>query len=218
MPRVFVYADESGNFDFSAKASASKFFIITTVVCQDHILGNELLDLRRGLAWSGTDFHRGFHATEDLQPVRDKVFDLISQHDVRIDATVLHKSKAAPSTRTSEDLFYKYAWYYHFRHVAPQIVSSPDELFVIASQLNTRSKRAAFHAAVASVVEQVSPTKSFRTAFWPCDIDPCLQVADYCSWAIQRKWERGDVRSHMLIERQITSEFDLFRRGTTEYY
>jgi hypothetical protein len=27
--------------------------------------------------------------------------------------------------------------------------------------------------------------------------DPCLQVADYCTWAIQRKWERGDERSHV---------------------
>jgi len=45
-----------------------------------------------------------------------------------------------------------------------------------------------------------------------------LQVADYCNWAIGIKWERGEMRSHILIQPAIHSEFDIFWRGTRLYY
>jgi hypothetical protein len=48
--------------------------------------------------------------------------------------------------------------------------------------------------------------------------DPMLWVADYCAWAIQRKWETGDTRSHKLIEEKISTEFDLWSVGQTHYY
>ena len=55
-------------------------------------------------------------------------------------------------------------------------------------------------------------------AFWAYESDPCLQIADYCTWAIQRKWEGNDPRSHVLIADKIRSEFDVWQRGTTYYY
>jgi len=53
---------------------------------------------------------------------------------------------------------------------------------------------------------------------WPPESDPCLQVADYCVWAIQRKWERDDSRSYDLIKDKIESEFDVWSIGSTHYY
>lgn len=44
------------------------------------------------------------------------------------------------------------------------------------------------------------------------------QIADYCSWAIQRKWESGDQRSYDLIRDKIRSEFDAFSTGSMYYY
>lgn len=43
-------------------------------------------------------------------------------------------------------------------------------------------------------------------------------TADFCCWAIQRKWERGDERSYVLIRNKVRSEFEPFRRGQTLYY
>lgn len=39
--------------------------------------------------------------------------------------------------------------------------------------------------------------------------EPCLVVADYCTWAIQRRWERNDGRSHALIATKISSEVEV---------
>ena len=45
-----------------------------------------------------------------------------------------------------------------------------------------------------------------------------LQVADYCSWAVQRAWEMGDYRSMVLIESKVKHVGDLFKNGKMVYY
>lgn len=93
-----------------------------------------------------------------------------------------------------------------------------DELFVVTSSLQIKRKKQAIDEAVRDVVQQVSPTAVFHTAFWPAISDPCLQVADYVTWAIQRKHETADVRSYQTIRQMIHSEFEPFLRGPKTYY
>lgn len=217
MERVHVFADESGNFDFSRKQGASRYFILTTVVCEYEV-GNALLDLRRELAWNGHGHTSEFHATDDSLPVRARVFDLLQTLDFRVDATILEKSKAQPQTRVSEETFYQYAWYYHMRRLVPLVSRPGDELFVVGASLGTKKKRKLMHQAVSNVVAQVAPRATYRTAFWAADSEPCLQVADYCCWAISRKWERGIRAEFDLIAPRVCSEFDLWARGNTHYY
>lgn len=155
MADLYVFADEAGNFDFSPKPAASRYFVLTTITANHCEVGDRLLKL---------------------------------------------------------------AWFLHFKHVARRIARPTDRLFVAAASLGTKKKRGTFHAAVDDVVRQVSPCRSHRVAFWPAASDPCLQVADYCTWAIQRRWERNDDRSHTLIRSKIQSEFDVWQRGTTLYY
>lgn len=213
----YVFADEAGNFDFSSRDGASRYFVLTTVTADDCSVGDDLLRLRRSLGWKGLHLDRVFHATEDPQAVRDEVFALLDRADFRVDATILEKRKAQPHLQ-SEAALYKMAWYLHFKHVAPQIATADDRLFVIASSLGTKKKRGRFHAAVDDVVQQVSPGHSYRVAFWPTQSDPCLQVADYCTWAVQRKWERGDPRSFDLIEPKVATEYDVWSVGRVYYY
>lgn len=216
--RKFIYADEAGNFDFNRERGASRFFILTTVVIPDHAIERELLDLRRELVWRGTNPPDAFHATSDEQNTRNEVFSVLCKHDLRIDATILEKSKAQPHVTKSEELFYKYAWFYHMRHVAPQVATGLDELMLTAASIGTKRKLRDFRYAVQDVMEQTSPTQTMRVDMCQAAAEPCLQVADYCCWAIQRKWELDDNRSYDLIKEKVSSEYDLFRRGTKHYY
>ena len=74
----------------------------------------------------------------------------------------------------------------------PQAVR--DEVFALLADEDFRVDATilekAFHQAVDEVVLQVAPCSSYRVASWPMVSDPCLQVADSCTWAIQRKWGR----------------------------
>lgn len=217
MARVYVFADESGNFDFSKKRGASRYFILTTVTIPECAVGDELQKLRREMAWRGVGLASEFHASVDSQDVRNEVFGLLQAHHFRVDVTVLDKTKAQPQTRISDERFYQTAWFLHFKYVAPRIASLYDELLVVSSSLGTNKGRAAFHAAVSSVARQVSGSQC-RVACWVCHSEPCLQVADYCCWAVQRKWESNDVRSYALIHDKIATEFEPFRFGKTVYY
>jgi hypothetical protein len=220
MARINVFADESGNFDFSRRSGASKYFILTTVTMVRYAVADALMTLRRDLAWEGEPKLKGFfHATEDTWPIRNRVFAALAPHGFRVDATILEKCKAQPQTRVSEERFYQTAWYLHMKYLVSRIKRpTATELFVVSASLGTKGKRAAMYKGVCEVIEQVSKTDKFRTACWDAAHDPCLQIADYCSWAISRKWETGDTGPYSHISAKIRSEFNAWSFGTTKYY
>lgn len=45
-----------------------------------------------------------------------------------------------------------------------------------------------------------------------------LQVADYCCWAVAKKWKDRELRPYAKIESVILSELEIFKRSTKEYY
>jgi hypothetical protein len=218
LAHVYLFADEAGDFAFNARGS--RYFIIGSVTLEDCAIGSDLLDLRRRLTMQGR-VHQGFaefHAAEDRQEIRDLVFSLLGAHDFRVDATILDKTKTLPRLAQDHLRFYKQAWYLHFQYVGPRVVGPKDDLLVVASALQVNRKKAVLGHAVRDVVQQIVEARSYQTAFWPAQADPCLQAADYVTWAIQRKHERGDARSYELIRNKIASEFQPFRIGATTYY
>lgn len=215
---MYVFADEAGNFDFRIGHGASTYFVIGTVTMPDCSAGHKLLELRREMAWQSIALESTFHATEDTQIVRDEVFRLLQTLDFRIDATILEKRKAQPHLHKNPEYFYKLAWYMHMKYVAPTIVKKKDELLVVAASIGTKKRQKGVRLGIADVINQSAPVSQWEVAFWPSNSDPCLQIADYCTWAIQRKWEKNDDRSYKLIEDKIVSEYDIFRFGNTYYY
>ena len=218
MSRSYVFSDEAGCFSFARNQRASKYFLVCTVAMESCAIGDKLQALRRDMVWRGLPVGEQFHATEDKQDVRDEVYNLLADSDLRVDVTILQKSKAQPQTRADKETFYKYAWYFHFKHVGPKILRNKTEVQITAAALGTKRGQAVYTSAVNDVLNQTVQRQQWRTCFPRSVADPCLQVADYCAWAIQRKWERNDHRSYDLISPKIFSEFDLWRNGSREYY
>jgi len=201
---VYLFGDEAGNFDFSDGPGASRYFIFTTITMSNCQTGDRLQALRRRLAWQGVHLGAVLHATEDPQPVRDAVFETLARCEMRIDATIVGKRSIPATMRNPQDL-YRHVWHEHFARIAPHIAQPGDRLLAVASDLGTRKRRGAFHVAVDDAV-RASARCIHRVAFWPNMSEPCLVVADYCTWAIQRKWERNDARSQILLADKIASE------------
>lgn len=164
MARIHVFGDEAGNFDFSTRPGASKYFILGTIVLDNPNVGEQLLRLRRDLAWRRFGLDSSFHATTDPQVIRDEVFSVIENLDFRIDSTIFEKRKAIPSLQIDERL-YKTAWFYHLRHVIPATVQLDDDLMVVAASIGTRKRRRAIRNGIEDVVRQVSNTPDWRVAF-----------------------------------------------------
>jgi Protein of unknown function (DUF3800) len=201
---VYLFGDEAGNFDFSHGSGASRYFILATVTMSDCQAGDRIQALRRRLAWRGVHLGAVLHATEDPQAVRDEVFGTLQRCEIRVDATIIAKTLIPVEMRDGHRL-YRYAWHEHFGRIASEVAGAGDRLLAVASDLGTRKRRGAFHLAVDDAV-RASAHCPHRVAFWPNMSEPCLVVADYCTWAIQRRWERNDRRSHELITHQIASE------------
>jgi hypothetical protein len=201
---VYLFGDEAGNFDFSDGSGASRYFVLATVAMHDWQAGDRLQALRRRLAWRGVHLGAVLHASEDPQAVRDEVFGVLARCELRIDATIIAKRDVPPALRDTHAL-YRYAWHEHLARIAGEIARPGDRLLAVASDLGTRKRRGAFHLAVDDAVRS-SARCPHRVAFWPNMSEPCLVVADYCTWAIQRRWEREDSRSHVLLASKIHSE------------
>lgn len=103
-------------------------------------LGTELMALRRELAWQGIVLPE-FHAHQDKQRVRDRVFDVIARGNFQFDAVILDKTKTQDHLRANPLLFYKEAWFLLFKYVSQGLVGSLDELFVVASALQIQRKK-----------------------------------------------------------------------------
>jgi hypothetical protein len=95
----------------------------------------------------------------------------------------------------------------HMKHVGPKVVGRQDELLVVAASLGTKKRRRAIRIGIEDVISQVT-SRPWEVAFWPADSDPCLQVADYCTWAVQRTWRSGTTAP-------ICGSRRRFRRSTT---
>jgi hypothetical protein len=217
VPRINIFGDESGNFDFSRGRGASRYFILTTVTMTECAeLGREFQELRHQMAWEGISHPGPFHANADPQKVRARVFGVLAAQAFRVDSLILEKAKAQPHIRLSDARFYQYAWFYLLKHIFPRL-GQPQEALVVSASVGSHKKRAAFDGAVRDVVAQIGPLNC-KTSCWDASSDACLQAADYCGWAIQRKWEGGDAGPHALIADKIRSEFDMFARGTQTYY
>ena len=62
-----MFADEAGDFAFKRGPNISKFFIACSITVESCTLGEELLQLRREMAWQRQSMGDYFHATTDSQ-------------------------------------------------------------------------------------------------------------------------------------------------------
>jgi hypothetical protein len=216
---LYIFLDEGGNLDFSA--SGTRFFTVSTITkLRPFSIESDLLALKYDLLEEGLDLER-FHASEDKQAVRDRVFSIIGKHlaQFRIDSLIVEKRKTQPQLRDQEK-FYPVMLGYLLRHVFKQVMGeNHKQIIVKTDQLPLNKKRKAFEKAIKTTLADMLPNHArYRVLHHESRSSISLQVADYCNWAIYKKWTTGDSRSYDLIKEGIKSEFDIFRTGKEHYY
>jgi len=216
---LYMFLDEGGNFDFSV--SGTKCFTMTSVVMVrpfGHV--PDLVDLRYDLTEEGYDLEY-FHAAEDEQCVRDRVFEVIETHgsSFQIDSVIVEKRKCGPALRPVEKFYPRMLGYLVKWTLRRFRLSEYDCVFIYTDAIPVKKKRRAIEKGVKMQLAQLLPSGcSYRMEHHESKSNVNLQVADYCNWAIYRKWSRGDNRSYDRVRRWTRSEFDIFRTGTTHYY
>jgi hypothetical protein len=224
MKTLYLFIDESGNFDFSP--NGTKFFVLTVLSTMNpYEVGSPLLKLRYDLLPNYScgpkmEEQGYFHASEDAQVVRNNVFSIISKlnHPLRIDSVIAQKNKASPVFHKDQLQFYRTIGETSLKYAFTRAEwHGYDHVVIVFSSLFDKKKRGILKQAFKSLIKQHAKA-TFALYFHDSKFDLCTQAADYFSWAIYRKWERNDTRSYTLVQHHIKSEFPIFDKGGKEFY
>ena len=203
----FIFLDESGNYDFSPKGTSH---LVYTAVSsgQIHAGVEEFHALKHWFIAGGQELEY-FHASEDAQMVRDAVFNVICQLPIRVDCIVVDKPKAEPNIRPIERL-YPRMFEILLRYLLNGLPRWPSRIHIFCDTPDLNKSKRAVEKGIKLAVTPLAREKGFTCSvlLHASKSHPYLQIADYCGWAVYRKWGGSDYRSYKLIMSMLRNEFD----------
>lgn len=169
-----------------------------------------LSDLKYELLENGLALD-GFHATEDRQAIRNRVFQIIREHSagVVVDSVIVDK-RNCPQALSDERVFYPSVLGQLLVNVLHHTdLSQFSQVIVITDRIPIQKKRNAVEAAVKETLARRLPRGiKYQLIHHESKTNFDLQIVDYLNWAIYRKWESGDARSFDQISHLVRSEAD----------
>ncbi|OGG13717.1 hypothetical protein A2773_06800 [Candidatus Gottesmanbacteria bacterium RIFCSPHIGHO2_01_FULL_39_10] len=228
---LYLFIDEAGNFDFSP--NGTKYFVLTCMSTFQPVEEREkLISLRYELLADGIG-QEFFHATEDKQIVRGKVFEIITtlKDDIEVHTVIAQKNKANPVLYREEyekkgkkivrivgaDFYHRVCQtllQYVFRR---SNFKGTDKIVVVLGSIFTRDKQSYILKALKNYLKE-NFAMPFEIYFHISQADLNCQLADYFGWAVYVRKERNEERPYNLIRSKIKSNFEIFSRGQTTYY
>lgn len=212
---LYIFLDESGNFDFSP--AGTPYFVMTAAITEDPLKSaGALQSLKYAMLAEGTDVEC-FHASPDRQAVRDRVLPAIASLDgIRYHHISLEKRKAYAAYRTPAAIYAlcgKTLLNYILRGKAG---GSHGMVVIIFDKALTRKDQEAFLKAVKPELKTWG--KPYRIYFHQTMADFNGQIADYGAWAKYVSLARGEGRPLAALSCIPQTHFDIFAKGTTNYY
>ncbi len=227
-------------------AGCSRFFVLGKVDVDDHTtVATELDSLRQRLLadpyFKGVPSMQdeqkkttlGFHAKDDLPEVRREVFKWLAQQPIRFYALV--RDKRVIAQRVVAENRRKPTYRYHPNQLYDRCISQlfrerlhKDDGYKIyfakrGSSDRTEALRNALEAARTSFYKKwgIAGTAPIEILAAKSSEVTCLQVADYCLWALQRFYERGEDRFLNLLASKVGLIHDVDdtrKSGAGAYY
>lgn len=203
---LYIFLDEAGNFDFSS--SGTNYFTLTSLTkYRPFEAYKALTELKYDLIEFGQNMEC-FHASEDSQATRNRVFDIISAHlsEVRLDCLIAEKQQISPEIH-KDDEFYSGMIRELLRHVIREVnLKEISRIVVITDRIPVQKKRKTVEKAVKKTLVSILPEKfQYRILHHEAKSNMDLQIVDYCNWAVYRLWDRKDSRSYERVKSAVAT-------------
>ena len=225
---LFLYLDESGNYTFSK--DGSEYLIYTSLATTNpYAMYSKFCELEKDLKNRSIQLESGyFHASEDKQAVRNDAFKILREIDCYdIDSIIVEKCKANPSIRDVVSLYrkvYGILLQYVFRRY-----SKVDKILIFLDEAPNQKKKHAIEKGIKETLsellgkDKIGKDITYHMTHLPSVFSYGLQAADYCCWALKKKWgdweNKSDIRPYNEIAHRVKSQLDIFERGDgTKYY
>jgi len=231
-----LFGSKRGSGVIVGNDGCSKFFIMGKLeVADPDSLADQLATLHQGLLadpyFAGVESFKpermktaqGFHAKDDLPEVRYQVFKLLRAlgdglrfHAVVADKTVLARAETKrreqdPNARYCENSVYDGL----IRELYGKFHRLADEFHIFVARRGKSDRNKAIREAIELAEADFRSKFGFsRDAAWHIKVsDPnatvCLQAVDYFLWAVQRFYERKEMRFLDMMWPQIGEIHDL---------
>lgn len=182
-------------------------------------LARALTALRFSLTKQGYDLP-SFHACDDEQAHRDAVVQLMNNHAAwSYAAIVIEKAKVNPSLRDPRDFYPKFASILLSFVFRGNVMRTAGRVLVYTDRLPINKHKASVEIAIKKAANKELGRKTFEVFHHPRASNAWIQVADYCAWAVFRKWERADPRTYeQMLSRLTKREIEITRGDGAIYY
>jgi hypothetical protein len=206
MPTLHIHLDESGDFTFSPKGS--RFYIFTAAWTYDPVpLAARLRLLKFDLIKQGHGENlSGFHACDDPPLRRETVVNLIrDSQDWHFASIVIEKCKVNPTLYDPLSFYpkfltsvLKFVLKGRLRGGTPLVL-----IYTVTLPFQKNHRMAVTTTIKASCKDQL--VVPFRLLHHRVESNHWIQIADYCSWAVCRKWEFSDTKFYDLLRPRLAA-------------
>ena len=203
MPTIHIHADESGDLRFDR--AGSRYFTFAAAWTYDPApLAASLQELRFSLLRDGNNLER-FHAANDRPWCRNAVFrELTARQDWNFAALVVDKGRLFSDFRDPLRFYPRFMPAVLTFILKGRLRPRTDRILIYTDRLPVERKKKAVEKAIhQSCVSCVKDGIRFHMYHHDSASNAWLQVADYCCWAVHRKYEHHDstyydqLRSHL---------------------
>ena len=215
---VYIFLDEGGNLDFSK--TGTKYFSLSSITIKRPFKTNTQLDsYKYDLIEYGLDIDH-FHCSEDNSHIKNKIFSIIANlDDARVDSIVIEKSKTMPHLQEVENFYPKMMGYLLKYALEKTHQENIKEFIIVTDSIPVKRKKEVIRKTIQKTLkETIRADIKYRIYHHKSGSHYNLQIADYCNWAIFKKWESSENLFYDKIKNLIRSEFEIFKRGSCKYY
>jgi hypothetical protein len=207
---IYVFLDESGDLGF--KKSSSRWFVFTIAIISDaRALERVIKKVWRPLKSKHKKLGE-LHAYRSDDVTRTRLLKKLNQiPDLKILCMLLNKEKVYVDLQNQKNYLYNYTANILLERLHSQkLLNKNEPMNVYIDRKDTKKKlRENFINYLTTSMKNRREGK-FSVELHSSHENKSLQAVDFISWAIFRKYERGDYQFYEIIKDKITDEKLLF--------
>ena len=207
----YILLDESGDLGFNLEGGSSKYFIITFI----------FVDRKRPIEKIARNIHKNLerkfkkvgvlHAYNQSAATRQRLLKKVADSNSKVMAVILNKNNVYTKLQDQKNVLYNYVTNILLDRIFKKNLIPIDKpVTLIASKRETnRFLNENFKSYLSNQVRSNYKLNLKVEISTPAK-EKSLQVADFVSWAIFRKYESGDLNYYELFGERVVEESFLF--------
>lgn len=207
---LYIFLDESGDLGFSEQSS--HWFVLTVVLTNNHRRIEKCVKkIHRGLNKKYKKI-KELHAYHSDAITKKRALRLLLEvDDLQIYCIILNKKKVYIDLRNQKNYLYNYTANILLDRIHSKgIIKNNNKALIYIDQRETNKfLKKNFENYLSNNLAKRG-NSNFEIKIKASHTEKCLQAVDFISWAIFRKYERGDYEYYEIIKNKIIGENLLF--------